>query len=253
MFPTYYELKDDNKLPLTGRFSDPYDSSEYRPIQGENLDSFIERISKSRKEKNIPEFFAHEVRMLVVMHLAETCSKNELRSFFEQKALTPDFSQIVSLTKTLVNQRYQLKSADYKTRQDRAASCSGCRLNKTSVSFNQTVSDTVKKMAGLSELIQSDLEKSLGMCGACGCNLRDKVTFDIQAVLAALAPEQLRAILLIYGPKSFEQCWMLRECLKDSTLHKILEKKVAFSGDRTKSMLAAFKADKLAKAKLNGA
>lgn len=250
--PQYYELKDENKLPITGRFVDPYDGAVFTPHQKETLTQFISRISDARAAKGHPEFFPHEVKMLVVLTLAETCSKQDLRTFFTPTYLTPEFSQVLNVAKTIVQQRFYFHQADYLTRQERAQGCKDCKLHRPSSNYSTTVSESLKKMAGLKELAQSDLEKSLGLCGMCGCDLRAKVGFDIQGILAALTPEQLRSILLLYGVKAFESCWILRESLEDPALHKILEKKVSFSGDRTKGMLNAYRAEKIARARLNG-
>lgn len=248
MFPQYYDLKDENKLPITAKFVDPYDGTEYRPLPKETLTQFIGRISSDRQKKDYPEFFPHEVKMLVIMHLAETAARLDLKNLFEPKAITPDFAQVVNLAKTLVQQKYYFHAADYQTRQKRAASCGPCKLHRTNTKNLTTLSDSVKKLAGLKDLVQSPEEKALGMCGACGCALTAKVGFDLQAVLASLSPEQIRSILLLYGPQSFDICWMLRECVEDANLQKILARKVVLSGERTKEMLDAYKSEKIMRA-----
>ena len=252
MLPQYYELKDEDKLPITGSFIDPYDSEVFTPLATESLSQFIDRITRARQEKNLPEYYPHELRPLVVLSLAETCSEAALRVLFLSKAAMPEFSSVTQLAKIILHQRRVEKRPDFVTRQGRAAACKGCKLHNSAARYSTTVSDSIKKFAGLGDVLQSDEEKSLGVCGMCKCSLPAKVGFDIQGVLADLLPEQLRNILLAYGPKAFDTCWILKESLENGVLARILGKKVEYSGQRTKDMLTIYKSEKVSKAKSSG-
>lgn len=225
----HYVLKDLSSLPSSGKFIDPYDNHEYRPLKNESLSDFLVRIDTIRSEKNHPSYTKDEFRHFVEFSLAETCSPEHLQSHFNQTATIPKFSQIYSLTRTLMAGK-QLGHASYAERQSRASHClSGCAYHQSRGGMGSKTQEIIQKFANLSEVEESHQEKQLGTCSMCGCGLKAKVRFNIVSTISATAPDNILKLLTSYQSKAFSVCWILKESFDDPALRKILRAKITQS------------------------
>lgn len=251
LFQQYYDLKSELTLPSSGKFYDPYDDAIFSPLANETLPQLMTRINNRRAAQTppLPLFEDSELRLLVTLSLAESSSPQQLKTHFVPKAVTTEFSDAINFAKTLVSQRFYFNQQPFQTRQARASHCHACKLHKAKAAFSKTLTNTTEKLAGIKDYVRSPNEEALGVCGMCGCDLKNKVGFAITPILADLSPDQLQRILLLYGPKAFDVCWILKEALTDGTTARLLEAKVKHSGQRTENMLADYKSNKLTLAK----
>ena len=171
--------------------------------------------------------------MLIVGSLERSTPRNELRRYFEPKAVRPEFSQIVSLAKAVATQVGR-KEASFNLRQERASKCSNCAIHRKHDSIATAANSMIKKAVdlvsdksheSLAELNFSKLEQELGVCGMCGCKLSTKIRINVMSALNSVHPNQIDR-LLNDGAEAFDACWILSEALADPTIRKTLEDKL---------------------------
>lgn len=251
MFRTYYDLKNPDQLPKSSFFVDPYDNYTYKPEEKEPFLQFVKRIHDNRQTLGHPDIPDKELRTLILVSLAETASERDLRNFFTPKALLPEAGELVGLAKTILKQRVASATdqpVSYLKRQSRASKCLGCRLHQSRSTFGEFISKTIEKVAGIKDMIQSEKEKALGTCGACGCGLQAKVKFDIYPAISGLQSKQVGQMLRAYGSKAFSKCWILDESLKEGHTKKVLEGLVKQCGPSDENLLKTHLQDKLKEA-----
>lgn len=245
----YYFLKDDSKLPPSASFIDPIDGAQYKAKPHESLQNFISSIQKSREEKGLPAIVASDLKDLVEVSLVEVASKKELKRFFELRATPVSASQIRSFAQNLIQELRSPGHVSYETRQSRADKCLSCKFHKAHGQTNETAKKVITRLLGLSQIEQSEKEKSLGLCGMCGCNLQAKTRLSLVSVIAGVLPEQLQKLLATYREKAFDTCWILNEGIRDDQAKKYLLPKLKRSGPRTEHLYDVYLSSKRMEAK----
>lgn len=236
-------------LPPQGTFIDPFDKQVYSVKPHETLDDFTLRIKTSREIKKFPAFYPHELRALAIISLAENANKATLDKYFELKAMVPSVSEVVSLAKTIATQAATKNSVSYNNRQQRAEKCNLCVLHKKKAVVNSKVAHTIGKLAGLKEVLESEVEKNLGICGMCGCSLQKKVKFSTLSAIAEVAPEELSMVVSTYGSKAFDVCWILNEALNNGAIKNIVTSKMKAISPTAEALLTAYLLEKQQAAK----
>jgi hypothetical protein len=249
MFVHYYDLRNPARIPSTSYFSDPIDGAKCHPQKNETLQDFISRIVTSREEKGLLPISKDSFDVLVITSLSETTSSKEHDQYFVRKSMTPAITQVISLAKTIISQCIHHKHTPYNIRQERANSCMGCKLHASRSSFAWAVNKIITAAASLESIKQSDVEKKLGQCRACGCDLQAKVCIDIEAVVPTLGPSDIGNILEVYREQSFSHCWMLREAFRNSSTKQLLINKTHHLGTPYNTMAKAYEAQEIQKAK----
>lgn len=214
-------MKDESKLPPRAYYTEPRDLTKFYPVNGEHLNSFISRISSYRDSKDYPVLSHPDLRVLVVSSLEKTCNPRLIKSFFITKSILPQFSQLTQVASTLVSQ-IGSSPVCYNVRQERASKCLKCNFHPKSRSINKALTsvlgkalDVVTKSENLENLVSSEEEKALGVCGVCGCDLKLKIKVSLDAALKNMTTPQLSKLLSTYGPRAFDICWILNESLAD--------------------------------------
>lgn len=229
----YFELKDENKLPISGRFIDPYDNTIFRIQQQDKLGDIVTRVIENRRKNDYPEIDESTLKSLIVMTLVETCSDSDLRKYFVAKATIPQVSQVISFTKALAYETVHSNNVSIKDKQSRAQKCLGCPFHKS-----RGVAPTIINNIPLNILKDSltyPEESALGICGLCGCGLNTKIRFQVTGILAGITPEQLDHALRVMGVAFFDKCWIPSEALQVATTKKLLQAKLGngnMSGDK---------------------
>lgn len=241
-FASYYDLKDESNLPPNATFVDPYDGFSYAVQPKETLSQFMSRILERRRSQGYPEMFPAEFKAIVVISLSNQADKKILDTYFIQKSVTPTVSEMISLASTTVSQLKQRSHVSYLTRQVRADKCNGCALHNNKKLIKPSITSLATKLVGLNEVVQSEKEKGLGVCGVCGCGLQAKVKYETMAVLAGLTPEQLAKIVRVYGDNAFEKCWILNEAVNNPAVEQALAKKLAIAGSEYVAKMHEYKA-----------
>lgn len=252
MFIHYYELRNENVLPPGAYFEDPIDGSQYYTKEKESLGEFINRITKTREEKGLLELSEDSLKTLVTISLSETVKDKQLDRYFVRKSMNPSVSQVISAAKTLITQRIRGKQASYNTRQSRASACLGCSLHDSKSRFSWALSKAITAAASLEAIQQSESERRLGTCKACGCGLQEKIRFDISPIIASLGPTDIFNILKVYESKSFSHCWMLKEANSEPATKDLLKRKVDHLPNPYNAMLQVYEAEMIQRAKKNG-
>jgi len=231
-FIEFYDLKDDTKLPPSAYFKDPRDFEVYTPTPKASLDDFLSSIEESRSAKGFPPISPVEFRILVVSALYQTTSQDLKSRFFERRAVYPQFSHFVQLTKSIVSQIGR-DGASYQQRLSRAEACLSCPAHTYNKLFSskiktliQNTINLVSKQDTLNEFAESDMEKAMGSCSICGCSLQNKIKISPYAAVSSLKPIDVANMLTMFGIKAYDRCWILKEAMNDNKLFKILETKV---------------------------
>lgn len=224
VYTRYFELKNDKKLPISGRFIDPYDNTPYLITKKDTLEDIIHKVTEDRKTKNIPPISPSVLKPLVVMSLAETCSDRDLRDCFVPVAHAPKFAQVLSFIKALATETTSKNNVSIKQRKERASKCQGCFFHKARAQGPTLINKI--PLESLKNSLSYEEEEKLGVCGLCGCPMQAKVKFDLMSVLAGLVPEQLDLGLTTLGPKAFDTCWIFGESLQNPNTSKLLRNKV---------------------------
>lgn len=249
MFIHYYSLRDPKRLPPNAVFHDPVDSSEYRPQDSESLQDFINRVSLSREEKGLDFIPLDSLEALVVASFTETTAQKHFDQYFVAKSVNPSMGQVVNLAKTIITQRLRGKQVDYKTRQSRAAACLSCKLHQSKASLSWGATKVINKAASLEVIQESEAEKKLGLCGACGCGLKSKTRFDILPTLVSVGPADISKMIHVYKEQAYDKCWILKEALQRTDSKELLERKVAHLPPHQRDTLKAYFANVIQKAR----
>ena len=131
MLHHYYDIKDENKLPLKATFVDPYDNESFLVEKEETLSNFINKIQKRREEKGLAKIEDGQMRVFVVSSLYESTDKKLHDIFFIKKKATANFAQVVSLAKTMATEMiHGHKEIPGALRRQRALKCLSCKLHK---------------------------------------------------------------------------------------------------------------------------
>lgn len=227
MFQYYFDLKNDDKLPLGAKFIDPYDNEEFVVEKEQTLPDFISKIQNSRVSKGQPKVQHDQMRVFVVSSLYETTNEKLRNIFFKQVKSSPEISQIIGVTKTMVNELvHGHKEIPGALRQKRALKCMGCKLHKPSGGWSASANRLIKNIVGLKDVKQSKEEQKLGTCGMCGCGLAKKVQFSAGASLNGVSPQNLDKLMMMYREKAFDTCWVLNETVRDEKWGIVLRKKL---------------------------
>lgn len=229
MLNYYYDLHNDDQLPVGGKFFDPYDRTLFRTQLNTTLPEFIKQIKISREEKEYPQLLDSELHQLVVASLYESCPPQLRGKYFVKRVATANLSQVVSLATTLAyNLIHHENAASLKTREQRAAKClDKCIFHRQGSSWSKVVSKVINSITGLKDLVQSESETKLGTCGMCGgCNLQDKVKLPLVSIIAGLHPERLDLLVRAYKEKAFSKCWIAEEALQNAVTKKYLSNRL---------------------------
>ena len=237
----FYDLKNDNYLPLGAKFIDPYDNSTFLVSRNETLSNFTNLINKSRADKNYPILEKDHLRSLIVASLLETTPTRDVPKYFERKTMSATLTQMFGFARSVVNERLTKNTVSTVQMKNRLENhCKGCKLRKAHSSWGISVNKIVDKTMGLSDDKESDKviniqdnsgisknqEDSIGTCNMCGCGLKKKIKITNQSALVGVAPEQLDKLLKTYGEKAFDVCWIINEALASPVGKKLLQAKL---------------------------
>lgn len=225
MVSRYYDLKDENHLPQA-RFVDPVNNQIYLTTAGESLTSFIDRIEKSRADKNLPEIGRESLRLLIITTFVENSSPADLQKYFVLKPVPVSMEQMLALARTLAVSHSKQNVTSFVDRQNRAAKCRTCKFHQKSGVMSGLAVKMLNAMSGLESIKQSDAERALGTCGMCGCALQAKIRYPVKGVLAGTTPDNIAKLTSAYGPRAFDVCWILSESLADTDTRALLEAKL---------------------------
>lgn len=246
-YTRYFELKDDKKLPISGRFIDPYDNTPYLITKKDTIDAIIHKVSEDRKKKQLPEISPSVLKPLIVMSLAETCSDKDLRDHFNPVALSPKFGQVMSFLKTVAYEATHKNTVCLKQRKERASKCLTCFFHKARAKGPNLANNL--PIAAMKDSLTYEEEEKLGVCGLCGCPMEAKVKFELMSVLAGLSPDQLSIGLSSFGPKMFDTCWIFQESLSRADTKRILRGKLQNISTRAIQIFDGYINSKLSKIK----
>lgn len=220
----YYELKSEDSLPVGAYFTDPYDNAYFQVIPKETLSQFLKRISDHRAANKHPELRTDDLKTMVVTFLVETCPPNKLNSYFVLKAIHPQFSQVVQFAKAIAREKIQNRGiVGTKQQRERALKCLSCPFHQRSGIPPHTSTVLLRGLLGNTVYPE---QGQLGVCGMCGCGLKEKVKFQLEGVVRDLKPHQLDTILKAAGTRAFDICWILNEALSNSVILKTLKAKM---------------------------
>jgi hypothetical protein len=233
----YFELKNEQKLPPSGRFIDPYDNTIYKVQPQDKLSTIVQRVTENRRNHAYPEIDHNTLTSLVSMTLAETCSDSDLRKYFKPKATIPQVSQILSFAKAVAYETVHKNSVSIKDKQGRAQKCLKCPFHKS-----RGIAPSIVHNLPI-QVMQNSLsypeEKHLGLCGLCGCGLQAKINFQVMGILTGLLPEQLDIAIRTLGASFFDKCWIAEEALQSLPTKKLLQVKLSkgnANGDKILSL-----------------
>ena len=190
--------------------------------------SFLElkKAFKESREKFDSRFILPEEELevlLLVLLRGQTPIEHHVRYFKETKNNIPGVNELFGFAKLLVNTAVSgSNGVPYGKQFIRASKCiSGCGFHK-SVSDNSLLSRGASMLsnaslgAGADSLKgHKDLWGKLGSCGMCGCNLKEKVRFDLGNILGSVHADNLVGLVRMYGIKLFDVCWIFEELLRE--------------------------------------
>lgn len=256
-FITKSVLIDESKLPPNSSYLESRDNSKTIVLHNETFQQFCDRIVTIRSQKGYPPFMPNDLRELVLESLYTTTPPPQRSLYFKHEAFLPTFGQAISLAKTLVAQVAQ-NQAPFDVREKRAVKCNKCPLHLTksmSPMLNAVVSRAINAVSAnyedLSKLESSELQKTVGACGVCGCALTNKLKVNTLSAITSLTAPQIEKITRVFGKKAFgdDGCWMLGECLTNVNLKTILNTKLRATANRSDLILEEYLSDKLQEAK----
>lgn len=222
----YFELKNEDKLPPSSRFIDPYDNTIFNVTQQDKLSDIIDRVTKNREKNNYPQLDKQNLKSLISMTLAETCSDSDLKKYFIPKATMPQVSQVISFVKAIVYETVHNENVSIKVKQERAKKClAPCPFHKSRGIAPSIVNNI--PIHTLQNSLSYTEENQLGVCGLCGCGLQAKIKFQVMSILAGLTPEKLDQALRTMGASFFDRCWIPAESLEVLTTKKLLQAKLS--------------------------
>ena len=230
---TYFDLISESNLPPTAYFVDPSDELQTAPEPKETLNKFITRLSEGREQRGLPLIAVPDLRQLIVDSFYNSTPINQRPTYFNQQSISPTLSQAYSFIKATANTLINRVGIPPLQRTSRANHClNNCKFHSKSRNWGGQAAapmlKTAKSLVGLQEATVSPSETQLGNCMLCGgCDLKTKVAYSLESVLASLTPEQVDLMLRAYGPKTFEQCWIFEEALKDPPNRQLLRQKIA--------------------------
>lgn len=164
VYQFYYDLRNEKSLPPGSRFLDPFDHSPFLPVQGETLQEFISRIVDSREEKKYPKIKDEELRRFVVDSLMATTPAKLADQYFERKQTLPSASQLLSFSRSTVEQIFKGNKISPYKRQTRAKHClGGCRFHVGGIKWTEKFTDFVSSLIGIEKATVSDAEKAVGI------------------------------------------------------------------------------------------
>lgn len=250
MLNHYYDLKDESRLPSNSKFLDPYDLTTFTVNSpSENLASFLKRIADHREKHQYPKVVESDLRELVVASLLESTPKEKISEYFVPMKALPTAAQTYSLAKAMARELIHTSKTSLKAADERGKKCLGCAFHQRSKTWSKPVADAIPKLVGLGGASVSEINKSLGSCGMCGCPLSNKVRFSMMPVLASVTPEQFDKLLRLYGSQAFERCWILKEALEDNVTRDVLQKKLNAGSANGGSLLSAYNQLKIMESK----
>lgn len=246
---TYYDLKDENSLPLGTKFVDPYDNTIYVVKPRETLAQLMTRISEHREQSNHPMLSPPELKALVISFLAETCDVKTLHQYFKPMAIHPQFSQVFSLARAVTHEIIHSQDVSPAQRAERAKHCLACPKHEARAVPPKLVNIA---LSGIFSNRSFEGQNELGRCGMCGCGLVNKVKFQVINILAELHPEQIDLMLRLVGKKAFDICWIFKEAINNPTTKRLLESKMKAGRAGGMELLQENLRDKVAAAKKRG-
>ena len=254
----YYDLKDYNasNLPKNLKFVDPYDGSVYVTKENDSLKSFIDQINLTRTPPLL--LTSTLTTTLIIASLAESASSSQLETYFKKMTSLPTTSQIVGIAKALAYETLHDNTVSLKQTTIRASKCLNCpfhglpnskspHLASPFVSLLNTLSPTTTtqptpSLPNTSHAYDLSVLDKVGTCKLCGCPLKAKIRYQLQAILASLTPEMLETAITMLGLKTFDVCWIFNECSTPTLTpdRDILTKKLRLTRTRGDVLLETY-------------
>jgi hypothetical protein len=259
MLIKYYDLKDYKKLPPDAVYIDPQNSKKYYPKKDQSLEDFAKAILADQTLNNQPTLEEEDFKVFLIASLYESSSKKSNEEYFVGKAKLPEFAQIWDLAKATAYEIHKKEVISIAQRRERALKCLGCTafhrtknqgLSGFAKKLVTKVVDKVKKTS-LKDSLESQEYNTLGSCGACGCDLKNKTKYSNVGALIALKVEDLDRMLKVWGHRAFDNCWILNEAIKNPEQKKMLLPKLK-AGNANGPQLLDLNIEHKVKNQLNG-